>query len=525
MIGRLVKAAIAVILFLLALDPLFGFLPLWISVPLGTIIVFIIVYKYLPVSFSPHYSEFAKLIYLRQINTLYGCVSYLLATVIDYKYSLLILSIWVLSTLVLAVIWGWKYARYSSEEQMYEVLVSLTGDEKRLKEELEHIPSSPRLFTRVITRAGNISIWKYLPGFLLASMPTLTFFFIFLLQSLSVLFALLLIAWLILGVLRLIGRGNKLNLKARESQFSLRFYQAIMGSQRLQSIKGVSGIAPILPATGIACLWIIYSALFSFSSLGPAITGIQVANPNISTFIMRITVFSPVAAYQLYYWFVILKRYPFFIQTRKHIKHIENRPNNPSCLPRGGYISFLLISFYPITLIIFKFFSNSLIEYLMISVWTVSAIFIVFLIISSTRQRAQATIKLDLSKDNLLIPLSAVTAMCGFIAFGVFWPQIIYMEEIILLATVTASLCLVFYLEDVDNFLMSKFGRSFTRIILESLWCTVMCLPFLTMIWYNFDNYELYVVRSIGYFVIGVGLAASLIVMVKGLIKYYYGRN
>ncbi len=468
-----------------------------------------------PQVMDPLYGGFGNLLSVRLYIAIVGCMSYILATIediielnTDWSYFIIILCI-ITGTVALSHSWTRRYDPSFRDEHKALFWTTAMGREKFKKEwaETNHLPKST-------IKTLSLFVYEIGPIITLGLFPLFISLLIYMLESFSVLFAIILTGWFIFTLIRWLNKKNQSISPIHVPDYSDRLYRGFINAQLFQSMKGFSGMFCFSFGLLIACLW----NLISFAYIGKDPFGIV----NIYTRILpewtSLIIFGPSAAYQLYFWYIILNRFPYFIQSWKQEKEI---PMAIPSLPRGGFVAYIIASFTPITIWVY---AELLMPLPFTLLWIALGGIYSFLLASSIGRRSRDTSSPNICLDNLHIPIAALASTYGFVIFtALSWFHTdarVLFNEVNSLLSFSLFVFFWFYIEDIEKYWESKFRRSWVKYLIGIFNPVLATSPFLFA---ALSTSGVYQISS--YVMVGMGVLISFCLIILRLMFYTTSRK
>ena len=492
-VHKVISELIGLLLIVLALDPILGFLPWWLSTALGVIIISLIVYEYQPRLTKPVWGSFAEKLSVRFTSVVYVCVT-LLFLKLEIKgvfedtplsFSLILAAIFG-SLPIIMVVWGWLFSKQLKEDELVSFWGILVGSQERATRGWKETKS----IHKSLIETFDETLWRYLPGAIMTLFLLLTLLLFTVFEYLSVLFAFILLIWLV-------ERVHSFRKKARSSIVSsenvdLQKIVYFLVGQNLFSAKGIFGLICIIVGFLIASIWIFMAfAVFYMNSFLLLIFQ-QSSSENFFLLVFVLlwaSLFAPSGVYQFYFWYVMLKRYGKFVSLWNEKNF--SKEINTIALPIWGDISFLISCLLPTFIVIIaSIVGHFLIPFIISSSFCV---FYSFLLLSSIRrQKHEREIYPEkLYRDNLRIPIAlfftttSVTLVALVFSFFQFSGGV-DIKEYFGPMFLGLLLCSFFYLEDWWRWTESKFRDSLREIFLHWFGVPILLFPPLLIFAFTF---------------------------------------
>ena len=312
-VHKVISNLIGLLLIVLTLNPILGFLPWWLSTALGLITISLIVYEFQPRLTKPVWGSFAEKWSVRLTCVAYVCVTLLFLKLqikgafedTPISFSLILTGI-IVSLLIIMVAWGWSFSKQLKEDELVRVWGILLGSQERANRGWKETKSLPKSLTKTFGE----TLWRYLPGVIMALFLLLTLLLFTAFEYLSVLFAFLLLIWLAGRAYSFRKRAKSSNVPSENVDLQKIIYFFI--GQNLFSAKGIFGLICIIVGFLIASIWIFMAfAIFYMNSFFLLIFQ-QSSLENLFTpffVLLWASLFAPSGVYQFYFWYVMLKRY------------------------------------------------------------------------------------------------------------------------------------------------------------------------------------------------------------------------
>ena len=499
MAASLSRLAWTAVVLMLALNSLLDLLPAWFSIPVGFVSVFIGLHLYLPPMLVSNIGTFVESTPVKLVSAWSGSTGYLLGTLgqgwgpAQLWYA--VFFIWFASLVALATWWSRRHKDVFPEWQMRKFWerMDIEGHEKTWSI-VSGLPESKLKTTQIfILRHGPIMFLFFYMTLVMALITSL--------EWASILFAVLAAAWPIWIVVTWMRRRRAPVTQALKEGSRDRFLQTFIAAAGLLSFKGSGGMLCIFYGTIWACLWSALSLLPNTQEVDWSIRLMWTAS------------WLPIAAYQLYYWYSILRRYPRFLENWEGNRGVSSsvRP-----LPKGSYFAFLVSCYCPMMLFALGAVSSDSAKYQILYAWTgIGVCYGILLVLSVIRPTGGLTTTQSIQRDNLRIPASMLVAASGSWVFVLLLSRGAaesgLAEDLPGLVAIPFFLCLFFYIADIYRYLSGKYGYGPLADILSSFAFALAALPWLIVVFSSTASDKW---RVIAWIMIGACLAGFTVVFI-----------
>jgi hypothetical protein len=494
------------------------FLPKYVAIALGVLILGKLLYEYLPAITGKLYGSFAEQRWVRLLIVCFAAPGYFMVSYPWHPWDfIMVLMVFFLFLFGFPLGYAWESANKDvqiPERQFWKVAAKVMN--KDLAKEWAEYRTLPNSITKMILKL----IWWYGPG---VTLSLLGFFCsgIFLLVSIhSLFFTIVLVGW----VLSSIPTKNKYG--ADEPTLEKRLL--ILGSRSFSVMDTEKGnYTSLLIFTSFCFLGTFYMyQLFNYIFF---LLNFQLNNPSYPTAefyidLLCLLLISLPLVYLFAFWYAILRRLPSFL----HCWENGSSGSRGFSLPKGGICAFIASCFYASNLvqnreelrdllclfftgnndpgfILSSFLGVSVAHILVISFFSISIVYI-HGILQTMKKWWRKELPNDICRDNIRIPFA-------FLVLLAFLPPFEGKEnffDFTSLLVLGTWLLILFFIPDWKRFLENKYSDSLAKYILTEI--SLLVFLFLAL--------ELIVIFGLSSIVFYLILALSIILIFVPFLDY-----
>ena len=425
------------------------FLPQWIAIALGLLILCKLLYEYLPAITRKLYETpegriFTKKWWIRLLILGFAIPGYFMTFLTEHVYLVLYILVAAVFTFGFPLAYAWNKENEGAppdQQSFWKVIAKGMGENIVKKwEECKKAPNKLSAFC-----------WYYGPGVGLSA-TGLCFSVIFLLiSSYSQFFTIIFIGWLLGNIFtKSMLKGESPDIKLLKSP------SAFEGGW-----KGIFGFVFILWGFILFAIpgMIISLAIFSFSF----------SNVQYLLYLPLVYLLPP-CMYQFFFWYAILERFPHFLHCwRSGVQRDEalSLPTGQIYAFIGSCISPFYIYTFTVPLLEQLFYLKSF--YLLFSMWFLLDFAFVALIVHTLIKWRRGEKSRDVHKDNVRMPLALSAQLVFLFLVEYFTGNSLPSEISFPFLLISMVMIIVFFADDWRNFSKHRYGVGLTSDILGIL--------------------------------------------------------